>query len=404
MKEIGGYFQLEQLSGEEYYPDLLPFNLGRTALLFALAHLHVTHLYIPDFICDSVTATLKQWSGTILTYQVGKDLLPTSVWNPSIAFSTSHSEEQESAERSMLKNSKWLYLINYYGQISNETLLEFSRKYGQIIVDNTHSFFQRPVPGIPTLYSIRKYFGLPDGAYLYLPNPKKRNTSATYSHQPQTCSDCMDILSEKVSITECTADIRSSKIISEKVSDFTEHMVIFPECNADYDALPQDSSSERMAHILGRYEHSASVHYQQMLDTAHGFCEEPVKRMSPLTQNLLRGIDYEKAAVQREANFRTLHTLLGNHNGKTFRMSEGPFVYPFYHSQAPALKKALAAKKIFVPTYWNNVIKECPTDSAAYDLAAHILPLPIDQRYTCEDMEYMASELLKLLNKTGDSL
>ena len=40
MKEIGGYFQLEQLSGNEYYQDLLPLNLGRTALLYALEQLH----------------------------------------------------------------------------------------------------------------------------------------------------------------------------------------------------------------------------------------------------------------------------------------------------------------------------------------------------------------------------
>ena len=30
-KEIGGYFEMEELPGEEYYPDLLRLNLGRTA-------------------------------------------------------------------------------------------------------------------------------------------------------------------------------------------------------------------------------------------------------------------------------------------------------------------------------------------------------------------------------------
>ena len=34
MKEIGGYFQLEEMPGEEYYPDLYRVNLGRTALLW----------------------------------------------------------------------------------------------------------------------------------------------------------------------------------------------------------------------------------------------------------------------------------------------------------------------------------------------------------------------------------
>ena len=33
MNEIGGYLELENFSGEEYYPELLKLNLGRTALL-----------------------------------------------------------------------------------------------------------------------------------------------------------------------------------------------------------------------------------------------------------------------------------------------------------------------------------------------------------------------------------
>ena len=35
-KEIGGYFQLEELQGTEYYPDLYRVNLGRKALLWLL--------------------------------------------------------------------------------------------------------------------------------------------------------------------------------------------------------------------------------------------------------------------------------------------------------------------------------------------------------------------------------
>ncbi len=41
MKEIGGYLELEEMSGEEYYPDLIKLNLGRNALVFALEQLHI---------------------------------------------------------------------------------------------------------------------------------------------------------------------------------------------------------------------------------------------------------------------------------------------------------------------------------------------------------------------------
>mgnify|MGYP000217078922 CR=1 FL=1 len=32
-KEIGGYLELEESTGQEYYPELCGVNLGRTALL-----------------------------------------------------------------------------------------------------------------------------------------------------------------------------------------------------------------------------------------------------------------------------------------------------------------------------------------------------------------------------------
>ena len=54
MNEIGGYLELENFTGEEYYPELLKLNLGRTALLFALDYLKVKKLWLPYFLCDSV--------------------------------------------------------------------------------------------------------------------------------------------------------------------------------------------------------------------------------------------------------------------------------------------------------------------------------------------------------------
>lgn len=328
MKEIGGYFQMEQLSGNEYYPDLLPLNLGRTALLYALEQLRVKKLYIPDFICDSVSDALSRWEGETAVYPVNKNFLP--------------SQEFFGPDTALKETGSYLYIINYYGQLTDETLKALHTQYGNLIVDNTHSFFQRPLPQIPTLYSCRKYFGLPDGAYLFLP---------------------------------------------EKPKDFA--------------ALPRDHSGQRMEHILGRFEQSASIYYESMLQTAHSFYEEPVKQMSALTQNLLRGIDYPRSARLREQNFRILDAALGKYQPRHFSMPKGPFVYPFYSTDAPILKKKLAGYKIFVPTYWNNVIASAPQDSAAYDLAAHILPLPIDQRYQEEDMHQLISVFTNLLKQGG---
>ncbi|MFR0789357.1 MAG: hypothetical protein ACLSHW_00770 [Lachnospiraceae bacterium] len=69
---------------------------------------------------------------------------------------------------------------------------------------------------------------------------------------------------------------------------------------------------------------------------------------------------------------------------------DGPFAYPYYHKNGIALRKALAKEKIFVPTNWSNVIRDCTPDSYEYQWAADILPLPCDQRYGKEEMQRIA--------------
>ena len=50
------------------------------------------------------------------------------------------------------------------------------------------------------------------------------------------------------------------------------------------------------------------------------------------------------------------------------------------------LKKRLIDNKIFVATYWPNVLEWCKEDDIEYKLCKSIIPIPIDQRYGKEDM------------------
>ena len=206
-KEIGGYFQLEELQGTEYYPDLYRVNLGRTALLWLLQTKGYKKIILPVFLCASVTETCEENHIQIEFYHLDENL---NVKYP----------------RRKLDEDEVLYLVNYYGQLTDEQILEYRRIYGNIIVDHTHAFFQKPLPGIDTLYSCRKFWGVSDGAYL--------STDA----------------------------------------GFTEE-------------IPQDYSADRMKHILGRYERDAGTYYKDMLKNAAGYEHMEIRRMSALTRNLL---------------------------------------------------------------------------------------------------------------------
>lgn len=115
--------------------------------------------------------------------------------------------------------------------------------------------------------------------------------------------------------------------------------------------------------------------------------------MSSLSQNILGAIDYEKVRTRRNENFRYLHENLSNSNTLDIRVPEGPFSYPYYVKNGIAVRKALAEKKIYIPTLWPNVLRDNKESSTEYDYAANILPIPCDQRYDIKDMKRIIKEL-----------
>ena len=313
-KEIGGYFELEDFGGKEYYPNLYKVNLGRTALRWLLEGRGYTKIYLPVFLCESVTEACEQHGIRISRYQLGAEL---NVLLP----------------RKKLGESECLYLVNYYGQLTDEKILAYQKIFGNIIVDHTHAFFQKPLPGVDTLYSCRKFLGVSDGAYL-----------------------------------STDAELEPEK-------------------------KPLDHSMGRMEHILGRYEYDAGTFYQKMLDNAANYHEMEIRRMSRLTGNLLRTMDYSGIKTRREQNYRLLSQLLPSRNAFTGEVPEGPFAYPYYHKNGLELRRWLAGRKIFVPTNWRNILEEFDRDTMEYDWAANVLPLPCDQRYGAEEMQYIADSI-----------
>lgn len=311
MKEIGGYFGLERFSGQAYHHDLVAVNSGRNALLYILQARQVKKLYIPRFLCDSISELCKREGYAYEEYQVNADFLP--------AFSKE------------LGDGEYLYVVNYFGQLRNEQILALKAQYDRIILDNVQAFFQKPVPGIDTVYSCRKYFGVPDGGY--------------------AATDCR----------------------------WSEE-------------LPKDISKDRMKHILGRFEENASAYYGDFQNNDEQFYELPLREMSALTENILRAVDYCAVQEKRNDNYAMLAQLLGSRNKLQLTAPEGPYCYPFYCENGMEIKRKLAAGKIFIPTLWPNVRNLEGT--LEKDYAENILQLPCDQRYGPEDMIRMVNELL----------
>ena len=305
MKEIGGYIELDTYHLLMLHEGAIALNCGRNALAYVIKARGLKKIKIPYFLCDSVSNICQRENVTVSYYHIGMDFKPVDV----------HLDEDE-----------WLYLVNYYGQLSNDDIQVYVDEYKTVIVDQAQSYFQLPVEGVDTIYTCRKWFGVADGAFLY--------SDAELSEELQT-----------------------------------------------------DESFERMRFLMGRYERTASEFYKEYSENNKFFANEPIKRMSKLTNNLLHGIDYTAVEKRRNENFCYLHDKLKDINQLAIQPTS--FMYPLKIEDGNKIRKALQQQKIYIPTLWPSVFEITDREDLEYRMAENILPLPIDQRYTYKDMDYI---------------
>lgn len=315
MKEIGGYIELDRYRMPMLHEKAIALNSGRGCLSYLIRLKKIQKIRLPFFLCDSVKDTCSLEGVSIKFYSISESFEPEDMF---------------------LEEDEWLYIVNYYGQITREKMQTLIQKYNRVIIDQAQAYFDRPVVGAHTLYTCRKFFGVPDGGFLY-----------------------------------------TDGVLAEN--------------------LPIDESYNRMHFLHGRFERSASEFYNEYAKNNELFETEGLKKMSKLTNNLLHGIDYKWVKDKRSENYHWLHQELGKSNNLKLRETEGAFAYPLWIANGEKIRKQLIAHKVFIPTLWPDVLKNMPENTLEYQLAQNILPLPCDQRYDCSDMKYMVSLLYSFL-------
>lgn len=306
MDAIGGYFELELLSGEHHHKYAIRLNTARNCLEYILIARHYRKIYIPFYTCEVILEPIIKLGISYEFYSINYDLEPETI--PEV-------KEDEA----------FLY-TNYFG-LKQGCAEKLSEKYGEhLIVDNSQAFYAKRIDGIDTFYSPRKFFGVPDGGYLYT------------------------------------------------------------DCKLDKEFL-QDKSYNRMRHLLIRIEENAEAGYNMFREADVSLCNSPIKYMSEISDRLLRNIDYLHAKDIRRNNFRFLHDKLSEKNKLKFNFENDavPLVYPYLQENIN-LKKFLISKRIFVATYWPNVLEWCKPESVEFNIAQNTVNLPIDQRYEKEEM------------------
>lgn len=321
MKAIGGYFSLEVNDGRERHHGALRLNAGRYALEYIIKARKYKKVYLPYYICDSVLQPIKKLNVAYEFYHINEQLEPAVKLQP--------------------KDDEAVLYVNYFG-LKNSFTSTFCYAYKNTILDQTQAFYgeqgniyEDKRIQCDTFYSCRKYFGVPDGAYLY-----------------------------------------TDSLLEEE--------------------LPQDESFERITFLTKRIDRSAQEGYADFHANDNALSAAGMKRMSKLTEAMMKGIDYSAKADRRIRNFRMLDKALRESNRFKWAMDYGivPLIYPYYVENGAELRQRLIENQIFCARYWPNVLEWCKPDTQEYQLAENLVCLPVDQRYGEEDME----RILEIIN------
>ena len=307
MEPIGGFFSLELSPGESFHPKAIALNTGRNCLEYILRCRGYRKVYIPYYTCEVVMEPFHKLGVTYVFYHIDKQL--------------------EIADHISLRDDEALLYTNYFG-LKQSYVEQLANRYGkQFIVDNTQAFYAKPIEGIDTFYTCRKFFGVPDGAYLY---------------------------------TDAKVDFK----------------------------MDQDVSYDRVSFLVKRLDLGAEAGYADFHEQSKRLVGQPIKRMSNLTTQLMNGIDYQTAAQKRRENYNYLHQNLAETNQISLELDEDavPMVY-LYLTKNGRLKQKLIDERIYVATYWPNVLEWSKDIDLECVLVRNTCFLPIDQRYGIGEME-----------------
>jgi hypothetical protein len=179
-KAIGGYLEMEIVrGGRELYPQAMALQSARAAFLALLLAGKPRRIWMPWYICDTMTDQLPMAGVEIMRYGLDEN------------FAVANDVE--------LARTDWLLYVNYFGLCEPQAdalLRRFDPR--QVIIDNSHALFSPPRSCLAVLYSPRKFVGVPDGGYLIagidVPPPQTEDTGSVRRCLPllTRAADCAE--------------------------------------------------------------------------------------------------------------------------------------------------------------------------------------------------------------------
>lgn len=311
---IGGYFELTLPNhGWPFPPTYLAFQSGRAALRALLESSPFERVLIPAYTCDSVVSAVEDAGRVVTFYPLDEGLAPRL--------------------GDSVKSDTVLLYINYFGLCDHVVSRLASQFTGQLIVDDTQALLAAPTGALGTIYSPRKFTGLPDGGLL----------------------------------------VANGLVVPEPVDE-------------------DDGSLQRMDSLLIRLAGSAREGYAAFVAANHTLEDTRPRRMSHLTRRLLRSVDMQDMKQRRRVNFARLAKAFDALNARRWTLSADcvPLCYPLVlRKDVREIRQRLAENDIFIPIYWEDARLRLCDATPEMAMLDNCLALPCDQRYSIKQMDHL---------------
>lgn len=320
---IGGYFGFHAPSASQPKPYPAEFSTFRGALLGLLDNVLAKDgqntIWFPAFVCPAVKEVFRLLGDRVKLkeYNIGPDLTPFNLF----------------AERGDL-----VYRYNVFGLDGAET------RSGDI-VDNAHALFAEPLPDRHTIYSLRKFLAVPDGARLVSP---------------------------------VQVSVGPPLVLNE---------------SALYLLLRLDQGPERGFSAFQEWERK--------------IFSGSVQGISHFSTVLLGTFDYDLIKRRRRENFQRLHdnfrgfnTLGPQVDVALCRPDFVPFCYPLLLKNGKFVRESLLKFRVYTPTLWSGIVDQAEVSDFERDLVVNTVHLPIDQRYSISDMDSIVEILHQIRGRS----
>lgn len=322
---IGGYIGVEPSCAAGPWPwrGGLLFQSARAAFTAFLASTAPRTVWLPWFICGSMLEPLHRCGVAVRRYALREDFRIEAP--PSLG----HGEA--------------LVYVNYFGLCGDvEAELVATYPGDRLIFDHAQALYAPP-GGVATLYSPRKFLGVPDGGVL-----------------------------------------------------MTSREVAAPD-------RVDDASLARIQARLLRTAAGAEAGFVAFQEAERSIDGQEPLGMSVLTRRLLGAVDHARVQELRRRNFDFVHQALGRHNRLRLRCEGGqvPLCYPFWPA-LPLSRAEFHRARVYLPVYWPELLEDPRVPPAERTWAAEWLHLPIDQRYDTATLQtYVVAPICAMLEERG---